>query len=183
MKNPRIAENIGLIKRAQAGDESAFSKIYKQYEKLVLNTIRMYIKDDDAARDLVVVTFTDVYENLSKFTEYTSFVGWLRTIACRNAIDYLRRRKTYADTESNDDRLSLVESISEEGESEIVEQVTMNQIREEFKRLVPQHKRICELYYVDELSIADIGKQLGIPAGTVKSVLSRVRKRIKNHLS
>lgn len=183
MKNPRIVDNIDLIKRAQAGDESAFSMLYKQYEKFVLHSIRSYIKDDDAARDLVVVTFIDVYENLSKFTENTSFVGWLRTIACRNAIDYLRRRKTYADTVDSENRLSLVESISEEGESEIVEQVTRNQIKEEFKKLTPQHKRICELYYVDELTIADISKQLSIPTGTVKSVLSRVRKRIKNHLN
>ena len=91
MKTPRITpEEIGIIKRAQAGDESAFSQIFQKYRSFVSKILFSYIKDPDEADDITNVVFLKVYKKLSTFTEYESFGGWLRVLSNRVAIDYLR---------------------------------------------------------------------------------------------
>lgn len=182
MKNPRIVNEIDLIKSAQAGDESAFSKLYNNYEKYVQNALIRWIHDEDLAKDLTVVTFMDAYENLSKFKDYSSFGGWLRTIAYRNMIDYLRKYDLNSSIDFNS-RLLYETDTPTEDEFGIVDRITSKQIIEEFNKLPPQQKRIFELFYVEEMSIAEIGRMLDIPSGTVKSILSRVRKRLKKYFN
>ena len=47
-KNPRItSEEVGIIKRAQAGDESAFNILFHKYKGFVENILFQYIKDMD----------------------------------------------------------------------------------------------------------------------------------------
>lgn len=182
MKNPRISdEEVSLIKRAQAGDESAFSTLFNTYKKYVTNVARNYTRNADAANDVAIQTFEDVYENLSTFKDYSSFKGWLRTITCRNAIDYIRREQHYLG-DVNNDRLSLFDIISDETELSVVDRVTFSQILDEFNKLSDQHKNICELFYVHELTALEVSKKLKIPVGTVKSVLSRIRKRLKKQI-
>jgi len=182
MKNPRISdEEVSLIKRAKAGDESAFTMLYNKYEKYVTSTALSFVRDMDTAKDLTIQTFVDAYEHLSSFEDYDSFGGWLRTITCRNAIDYIRKEKHYSDDViKSDDRLSLLNNVSSENELDIVDRVTFSQILDEFDKLPSQHKRICELFYINELTALQVSKKLEIPIGTVKSVLSRIRKRLKN---
>lgn len=180
MKNPRISdEEVSLIKRAQAGDESAFNTIYSKYNRYVVGVAKNYTSNIDTAKDVAMQTFADVYENLSTFKDYSSFKGWLRTITCRNAIDFIRKEQHHLDDVKNNERLSLFDNMSDEDEFSIVDRVTFSQILDEFNKLPSQHKRICELFYVKELTAQEVSKQLKIPVGTVKSVLSRIRKRLK----
>ena len=74
MKNPRITpEEVGIIKRAQAGDELAFNTLYKRYKGFVENLLFQYLKDMDEAKDVANIVFLKVYDKLSKFTAYDSF--------------------------------------------------------------------------------------------------------------
>ena len=87
MKTPSITpEEVGMIKRAQAGDESAFTRIFNKYKTFVDRILFQYLKDMDEAKDVTNIVFLKVYEKLSTFTAYDSFGGWLRIIANNTAI-------------------------------------------------------------------------------------------------
>ena len=180
MKNHRISdEEIGLIERAKAGDNNAFSTLYRNYEKYVFKIIRSYVKDADTAEYLTVETFVKVYENISDFTDYKSFSAWVKTIAKNIAIDCLREKRHVVEVRPSDaNRLSSEEVLETRGVG-IVDQLTIERIMKTFKTLPKKHQRICERFYIDEWTAKDIADNLGIPVGTVKSVLSRVRKRLK----
>ena len=93
--NPRITpEEVGLIKRAQAGDEPAFNALYDKYKGFVNSLLLRYIKDKDEAQDVSNIVFLKVHKKLSLFTDYDSFGGWLRILTNRTAIDYLRSMET-----------------------------------------------------------------------------------------
>ena len=79
MKTPKITlEEIGIIKNAKAGKESAFNLIYYKYKDFVINLLYQYINDYDEAKDLSNIVFLKIYQKLSKFTDYSSFGVWLR---------------------------------------------------------------------------------------------------------
>lgn len=184
MKNPRITpEEIGIIKKAQAGDELAFNTLFRKYKGFVEKVLFDYIKDMDEAKDITNVVFLKVYNKLSTFTDYTSFGGWLRIIANHTAIDYLRETENkYMVLESEDDRLSYKDSKGTT-EGDLVDRLTYNQLLAEFKKLPESTRKVFELFYRENLTISEISQALKIPKGTIKSTLSRTRRKIKRSIN
>lgn len=184
MKTPRITpEEVGIIKRAQAGDESAFNALFYRYKGFVESLLFTYIKDMDEAKDVTNIVFLKVHDKLSLFTAYDSFGGWLRILTNRTAIDYLREMKNKNNVLSDaDDRLPSISS-STSPEDDIVNRLTGEQLLVEFKKYPETTQKIFHLFYVKGLTVEQISKALNVPTGTIKSTLSRTRRKIKNQLN
>lgn len=180
MKNPRITpEEIEVIKAAQQGSTIAFNRLFKKYKSFVDNVLFHYIKDMDEAKDITNIVFLKVHTKLSTFTDYQSFGGWLRIIANHTAVDYLRNMKNKPSViDDADVRLTSCTSISS-NETDIVNRLTYEQLLKEFKKFPEQAQKVCELFYIDNMTSEQISNALKIPLGTVKSHLSRTRSRIK----
>ena len=184
MKSPRITpKEVGIIKRAQAGDKSAFDALFYKYKGFVEGLLFRYLKDKDEAKDLCNEVFLKVYQKLSTFTAYDSFGGWLRVLANRTAIDYLRTLKDKSLTSDNSsERLSpeLLNRCS--SESDIVNRLTYEQLMVEFSKYPDTVRRVFELFYVNNMTVEEIHEALRIPTGTIKSMLSRTRRKVKQNL-
>ena len=86
MNTPKITlEEIGIIKDAKAGKESAFNLLYHKYRSFVIDLLNQYIKDIDESKDLSNLVFLKVHQKLSKFKDYHSFGGWLRILTKNTA--------------------------------------------------------------------------------------------------
>lgn len=183
MKSPRITpEEVGIIKRAQAGDESAFSVLFHRYKGFVDNLLFRYIKDMDEAKDVTNIVFLKVHDKLSMFTAYESFGGWLRILTNRTAIDYLREMKNKsAVLGDSDDRLSSDET-SSSAEDDLVNRMTYKQILALFEKFPETICKVLKLFYVNNMTVEQISKKLNVPTGTIKSMLSRTRRKIKKLL-
>lgn len=180
--SPKITlEEIELIKSAKAGSESAFTRLFEKYKGFVDRLLYTYIKDMDEARDITNIVFLKVHEKLSKFTDYSSFGGWLRILTKNVAIDYLRTVKDnqFGDEVSLNSRLN--ESIVDTEQS-YIDKMTYDKLIDLFDILPPSYRDICELFYVKNMTVSQISKALNVPKGTIKSDLHRMRKIIKNHL-
>ena len=183
MKTPRITpEEVGIIKRAQAGDESAFNALFYRYKGFVESLLYQYLKDWDEAQDVANIVFLKVHSKLSKFTAYDSFGGWLRILTNHTAIDYLRSRKNKSEPDVKEDRLSL--DMAGSTENDLVNHLTYKQLTAEFNKLPEDVRRIFEMFYVDNLKVDEISKSFNpeIPTGTIKSTLSRTRRKLKQKL-
>lgn len=181
MNTPKITlEEIGIIKDAKAGKESAFNLLYKKYKKFVVYVLNTYINDDDEANDLSNLVFLKVHQKLSKFTDYSSFGGWLRTITKNTAIDYLRTLKNKAisiDDQSTGIQLSNISEIANEDNN-----LTYANLIDMIEQLPETNKKIVKLYYEDGLTILQISKAINVPVGTIKSCLHRIRNNLKKQL-
>lgn len=179
---PKITtKEVALIKKAQAGDILAFNKLFYCYKQFVDSILYSYLKDMDEAQDLTNIVFLKVYDKLSTFTDYSSFGGWLRIIANRTAIDYLRRTKTNkSKMELDNNRLLLSDPIGY-NEDDLVNRLTYERLLKEFSNLSDQARKVCELFYVENMTVQQICDETGIPSGTIKSHLSRTRQKIKKH--
>jgi len=182
-KNPKITEEeIALIKSAQVGEMSAFNKLYYKYSGFTTNLLYNYLKDYDEARDINNIVWDKVYRKLSKFTDYSSFGGWLRVLTNRTAIDYLRELKPqkYVPQDLEDPSVQRIQEV-DYGESS-VDNISYNQILELFKQFPEDVRRVFELHYVEHLTVSEISKVLNMPEGTIKSHLSRKREKLKKQL-
>ena len=182
--NPKITpEEVGIIKRAQAGDELAFNALFYRYKGFVENLLFQYLKDMDEAKDVANIVFLKVHDKLSKFTKYDSFGGWLRILTNRTAIDYLRSQENKRNaSDVKEERLSS----DTQGctENDLVNQITCKQLRAEFNKFPEVTRKIFERFYIDNLTVEEISKSFNprIPTGTIKSTLSRTRRKLRKRL-
>jgi len=180
IKTPRITpDEIKTIKDAQAGSMKAFNRIYFKYKKFVECLLTQYIQDRDEACELSNTVFLKVYDNLSKFTRYESFGGWLRILAKNVAIDYLRTIPNVTNVSTDDNEKLQRGIVSGDDGNNVINKMTYDYLISLFDKLPRSYRESCKLYYVDNLKVADIAKKLRIPENTVKSNLFRARNLFK----
>lgn len=174
---------IETIKKAQQGDEQAFNKLFRQYKGFVDNILFGYVKDWDEARDLTNVVFLKVHHKLSLFTEFATFGGWLRIVANRTAIDYLRTIKGNA-VEITDPAIRQPAGlITFSDGSDLANRLEYESILKELEKFPKKTQRIFDLFYNEDLTVEEISKVLNTPTGTIKACLSRTRKKIQKSLN
>jgi len=81
----------GILKKAQRGDERAFSIILRAYERPVYNyVLRLVNGDRSLAEDLTQEVFLRVFQGLPKFSLRCKFTTWLFQVTKNRVLDELR---------------------------------------------------------------------------------------------
>src|SRR6266513_2771117 len=81
----------GVLRKAQRGDERAFSIILRAYETPVFNyVLRLVNGDRSLAEDLTQEVFLRVYQGLPKFSARSKFTTWLFQVTKNRVLDELR---------------------------------------------------------------------------------------------
>jgi RNA polymerase sigma-70 factor (ECF subfamily) len=83
--------DFGVLRKAQRGDERAFSLIVRAYEVPVFNYVMRLVGGDRAlAEDLTQEVFIRVYQGLPKFSLRSKFTTWLFQVTKNRVLDELR---------------------------------------------------------------------------------------------
>ena len=81
-----------LLARARRGDAQAFEQIYRSFERPVHGLAWRLLGDADEAADVLHDAMLKVYRGLPGFRGEAPLWGWIRQIACNEALVRLRRR-------------------------------------------------------------------------------------------
>jgi RNA polymerase sigma-70 factor, ECF subfamily len=83
--------DLGVLRKAQKGDERAFSLILRAYETPVFNYVLRLVGGDRAlAEDLTQEVFLRVFQGLPKFSLRSKFTTWLFQVTKNRVLDELR---------------------------------------------------------------------------------------------
>jgi RNA polymerase sigma-70 factor (ECF subfamily) len=82
-----------LLRRAQKGDEKAFTEIVRAYETPVHNYVLRLTGDRTMAEDLTQEVFVRVFNGLPKFSLRCKFTTWLFQVTKNRVLDELRARE------------------------------------------------------------------------------------------
>jgi RNA polymerase sigma-70 factor, ECF subfamily len=82
--------DLDVLRRAQRGDERAFSAIVRAYEVPVYNYVLRLVGDRSLAEDLTQEVFLRVYQGLPKFSLRCRFTTWLFQVTKNRVLDELR---------------------------------------------------------------------------------------------
>jgi RNA polymerase sigma-70 factor (ECF subfamily) len=82
--------DLGVLRKAQKGDERAFSLIVRAYETPVFNYIYRLVGDRSLAEDLTQEVFLRVFQGLPKFSLRCRFTTWLFQVTKNRVLDELR---------------------------------------------------------------------------------------------
>jgi RNA polymerase sigma-70 factor, ECF subfamily len=82
--------DFGVLRKAQRGDERAFSIIVRAYQVPVFNYVLRLVGDRALAEDLTQEIFLRVYQGLPRFSLRSKFTTWLFQVAKNRVLDELR---------------------------------------------------------------------------------------------
>ena len=80
----------GVLRKAQRGDERAFSIIVRAYQVPVYNYVLRMVGDRTLAEDLTQEVFLRVFQGLPRFSLRSKFTTWLFQVTKNRVLDELR---------------------------------------------------------------------------------------------
>ncbi|MEX0941008.1 MAG: sigma-70 family RNA polymerase sigma factor [Pseudomonadales bacterium] len=166
-----------LIKAVTGGDQRAFERLILRYQDAVARFIWRLVPSPEDREEVCQDVFIKVFMNLHQFKSDSKFSTWLYSIAYRTAISSARKKRPQFDKfEEHPDEGRGPEAV---GEGEELSRL----LSREIARLDVEERAIVGLYHLQECGIDEIAGIMEKPSGTIKSILFRVRKHLKDRLS
>ena len=174
-----------LIQRTLEGDDDAFACLVRKYQKRVHALAWRKIGDFHIAEDITQETFLQIYRKLPTLRCPRQFPGWLYVITNRRCLAWLRKKRIQTQPlEEIDTAMSEKTSYSGHIATEQAKSAAEAQ-RELVKNLLAKLKEsdrtVITLYYLSEMTYAEIGEFLGVSADTVRMRVRRALQRLKKH--
>ena len=174
------ATDHALIRRAQAGEESAFAELVARHEGRAWRVARNLVGNREDAQDLAQEAFLRVFRSLDRFDFQHEFSTWLYRIVTNLAIDHLRRRRVHVSTAAApDDDGSGPDLPDAEGprpDDSLRREETALEVRSCIDALAPHFRVVMALRELEGLSCGEIARIVGATNVTVRWRLHRGRK-------
>jgi RNA polymerase sigma-70 factor, ECF subfamily len=173
---PLQQPDFGVLRKAQRGDERAFTLIVRAYEGPVYNYVLRLVGGDRAlAEDLTQEVFLRVFQGLPRFSLRSKFTTWLFQVTKNRVLDELR---------ANERRPRLTVVLDDATPLEVVdapiEQIeAMDTLWRSVEELNVDLKMALLLRDVVGLSYTEIADSLEITLATVKWRIYKAREDVQ----
>lgn len=183
-----------LVRRVAGGDETAFMSLYDRHAVLLFGTALRFLRDRDAAAEVVQETFLAAWQRAAQFDAARgSIAGWLIGIARNRALDRLRAERRRPRSVPDDSFHSPSEEArtsrdwaapnADEPEAAVDRRWLRALLRTTLGEMRAEEREVLVLAYDRELSQAEIADRLALPIGTVKSRTRRALARLRAYLA
>jgi RNA polymerase sigma-70 factor, ECF subfamily len=172
---PLQQPDFGVLRKAQRGDERAFTLIVRAYEGPVYNYVLRLVGDRAQAEDLTQEVFLRVFQGLPKFSLRSKFTTWLFQVTKNRVLDELR---------ANERRPRLTVALDDIAPLEVVdapfERVeAMDAVWRSVGELNVDLKMALLLRDVVGLSYTEIAETLEVTLATVKWRIYKAREEVQ----
>ena len=193
---PATQSDAETLRKAQAGDRSAFALIVTTWQDRIYNAMRKITGNADDAADLTQETFTRALGNLGSFRGDSSVYTWLFRIAVNLSMTRARqvkRRRTFlagglfggaaADDDSQSSFFDRREDPKADPPPAAVESKERRRmVLQALQRLDEQQRSLLVMRDIEGMDYQQIADLLALPLGTMKSRLFRARMALRDEL-
>ena len=172
-----------IIEEAKKNPE-AFGLIFDEYYRPIFRYILRRTADIELAKDLTSETFFKALKNLGKFSwRRVPFSSWLYRIATNEANSAWRKKRKFVKVSlDNLPEISSRDNPEEEyaaAQEEIRNKEEFQLLHRKILKLNPVYQAVISLRFFEKKKIAEIGRILGKPEGTIKAQLHRALKELR----
>ena len=162
-----------------ARDPLAFDRLFQDYFVPLTHYARLYIKDEDEAKDLVQKLFTQMWEQPERFEADSSIQGLLYTSVKNRCLNWLKHEKVKQDHQQHAARTGKTMYVVQDDDSSDLEV----KIEKALQLLPEQCRRVFELSRIDGLKYKEIAEQLGISIKTVEVHMGKALRHMRTELA
>ncbi len=171
-------DEVALVRRARNGDRAAFEELVRRTSRLVY--ARLYLDTGDAhhAEDLLQETLLRAFRSIGRLQDAKGFRPWLLTIAQNVLLDAGRR-------ESRQKRTApplAIAPTSPPADEDVQREELRQQVLAVLRSLPEEHRLPLTLRYIAGADYETISTQLGLTNGSLRGLLHRGLKMLRERL-
>jgi RNA polymerase sigma-70 factor, ECF subfamily len=173
-------EILALVEQARAGDRAAYGALVTRFQTVVYAVALARLRNATEAQELTQEVFIHGMTKLDQLRDPHCFVGWLRQITVRMAINRLTRRGPFTGT----DQEALQNTAAQEKSplDELVRQEQKADLYRGLERLKALDRATLMAFYIHGRSLKQMSREFETPLGTIKRRLHVARKRLRRQL-
>jgi RNA polymerase sigma-70 factor (ECF subfamily) len=170
-----------LLRAYQAGDVTAFERLFTRYSGRLRGTCARYLSEDDQLDDVVQETFLRLLRVADRVDADFRVSAWLHRVAINICLDQIRhrRRVELVDLEEPRPDIALLCDRDERPDEAWEMSEVVRQMARIAGTLPERQRRAFVLREIHGLSYSDIARRLGISSGAVETLLVRARERFR----
>jgi RNA polymerase sigma factor (sigma-70 family) len=164
----RESSDEDILEAVASGDERALAALYDRFGRVAYALAYRVLRDRALAEDAVQEAFLAVWRAAEDYRRERAKPGtWILTLVHRRAVDLVRRE----DRRRTDPLEEAPEPAGADVEEEAALRSRRAAVQAALKRLPDDQREALELAYYGGLTQSELAERLGVPLGTVKSLM------------
>jgi RNA polymerase sigma-70 factor (ECF subfamily) len=168
------ADDRILAGRAADGDVQAFEVLLRRYSRLMRAYAYRVLGSNADVDDVVQESFVQAWRKLPELADLAAVKSWLMRIVSNKALDVIRRRRDHGDIADHDPPAPEYRSPAAQAEAGSLDAA----LNAALSNLPAEQSRCWVLRELGGYSYLDIGRELDLPASTVRGLIARARKNL-----
>ncbi|MEO1130525.1 MAG: sigma-70 family RNA polymerase sigma factor [Planctomycetota bacterium] len=172
-------EDFALMQRIADGDEGAIEQLYDRFGSLVYRMAYQTMPTRSDAEDVVQEVFVRLWRTAGRYDpKRAALVTWVMLISRRHMVDRLRRLRARVKTAALEEGWSPAGDAADPDAS-LVGRERFAAVLERVEKLPELQQTVIKRAYLGGQTLKQIGNELGVPLGTIKSALSRALVKLR----
>jgi RNA polymerase sigma factor (sigma-70 family) len=142
---------------------------------------RSRVSDATEAEDLSQQIITELLSSADALKNENAFYGWMWAVAKNTYSNYIRARKKENFTPIENE--NYISDSKADVENNLLKKEDINILRREMSFLAHQYREAVVKYYIEEKSCSQISAELSVTVETVKNLLFKARKILKEGIN
>jgi RNA polymerase sigma-70 factor (ECF subfamily) len=182
-------EDALLVTAAKARDTRAFELLVERHERKIFLLAQRITRNREDAEDVVQQSLQKAFVHLKKFEGKSLFCTWLARITINQALMLLRRKHRSHEVPSEVSSTKTESSMpldfrdpAPNPEDSCLDREQQQILCAALNKLRPGIRRAIELRDLDELSIGDTARVMGVSVTAVKARVFQGRRKLRETL-
>jgi RNA polymerase sigma-70 factor (ECF subfamily) len=171
-----------VVVDVRRGDREAFAHLVRAYQGRLFGLVLMMVRQPAGAEEVTQDAFVRAYTHLDHYDEHRPFYPWLASIAVRLAQNWLRQHGRTIRREGTPIDHAEEPETSDAALSTLLANERNGRLWREVAALSSGERTAVLLYYRDEMAVGDIARAIGVTTGTIKTLLFRARRHLRERL-
>lgn len=160
----------GLIKKSIKGDYDAFGSLIKIHKEYLYKMAFIYVKDRETALDIMQETIYKSFRSIESLRNSKYFKTWITKVLINIAIRTIEKDSKLVYLEDDNVLIDKVVQTNREENLDLYNAIDM---------LKKEYRVVVIMKYFNDMTSYEISKTLNISENTVKTQLSRAKKKLK----
>lgn len=185
-------KDLALALGCARGDESAWDTFLSQYRATLYEAAAAFTHDDTQARELADSLLAELYgldasgggrrSRFAYFHGRSSLKTWSRAVLYQEFVDEYRRRRRLEPIPEGAAEPASAESALSENDERHYDACLSEAVESALGGLSPPDKLLLCYYYVQQLTLREIGRLRGEHEATVSRHLETLRRRLRKRI-
>ena len=173
------ASDRDVVRDVRRGDRDAFGHLVQRYQHRLFSLALMMVRQPAGAEEVAQDAFVRAYTHIHHYDDTRPFYPWLAAIAVRLGQNWLLRRGRTVGVEGASLETAKEPAAAATALSALITDERSRGLWQAVAALSSGERTALILYYRDEMAVRDIARALGVTTGTIKTLLFRGRRHLR----